>query len=191
MQMRRRSHSSAFKAKVALSAVNRDRTLAELARQFEVHPNQIQTWKKQLIKSAEEEFEHRYSKKQNKAGQIKELHAKIGDLAWRRIFYPKRSVASGWAIDNRPERCKMIDYIHRLPITRQRNLLELNRHTPAGESEKNLTVIRVLTELYIERPTRSSRTMKDALKDKGILVGRHGISRLMQWIGLRAIYRTN
>jgi len=41
----RRTHSSAFKAKVALAAVKGDRTLAELAQQFDVHPNQIVTWK--------------------------------------------------------------------------------------------------------------------------------------------------
>ena len=86
----------------------------------------------------------------------------------------------------------MIDRNHRLPITQQCKLLELNRstayYTPAGESEENLAVMRALDELYIERPTRGSRTMKDALKDKGILVGRHRIRRLMQLMGLVAIY---
>ena len=60
----------------------------------------------------------------------------------------------------------MIDRNHRLPITQQCKLLELNRstvyYTPAGESEENLAVMRALDELYIERPTRGSRTMKDA-----------------------------
>ena len=45
----RRNHSPAFKAKVALAAVRGDRTLAELVKQFDVHPNQIQDWKKQLL----------------------------------------------------------------------------------------------------------------------------------------------
>ena len=44
----RRNHASAFKAKVALAAIKGDRTLAELAEQFDVHPNQITTWKAQL-----------------------------------------------------------------------------------------------------------------------------------------------
>jgi len=44
----RRNHTPAFKAKVALAAIKGDRTLAELAEQFDVHPNQITTWKAQL-----------------------------------------------------------------------------------------------------------------------------------------------
>ena len=48
---KRRNHSSAFKAKVALSALKGERTLAELAEQFDVHPNQIQDWKKRLVTS--------------------------------------------------------------------------------------------------------------------------------------------
>lgn len=48
----RRNHSPAFKAKVALAAVRGEKTLAELAQQFDVHPNQITQWRAQLLESA-------------------------------------------------------------------------------------------------------------------------------------------
>ena len=53
---KRRNHSPVFKAKVALAAVRGERTLADLAEQFEVHPNQIQDWKKKLVADAEHVF---------------------------------------------------------------------------------------------------------------------------------------
>ena len=53
----RRNHSPAFKAKVALAALKNDRTIAQLAEQFDVHPNQITAWKDQLLASAADVFE--------------------------------------------------------------------------------------------------------------------------------------
>ncbi len=89
MSRKRRNHSNTFKAKVALAAVKGDRTMAELADQFQVHPNQIQTWKKKLIQDAEEVFEKGHSGKRNEEGQIKELHAKIGELSMEKDFLSK------------------------------------------------------------------------------------------------------
>ena len=52
----RRNHSAEFKSKVALAAVRGDRTLSELASQFDVHPNQITQWKTQLLDRAAQLF---------------------------------------------------------------------------------------------------------------------------------------
>lgn len=48
----RRNHSSAFKAKVAVAALRGDKTVAEIAQQYEVHPNQVTEWKRQLVERA-------------------------------------------------------------------------------------------------------------------------------------------
>ena len=77
---KRRNHSPEFKAKVALAAVKGDKTLAELAQQFDVHPNQITQWKTQLLENADGVFASA-AEKQSALPDLKELHAKIGQQA--------------------------------------------------------------------------------------------------------------
>ena len=76
----RRNHSADFKAKVALAAIRDDRTLVELASQFDVHPNQITQLKTQLLERAAEAFGAGIGATE-KPVDLKMLHAKIGELA--------------------------------------------------------------------------------------------------------------
>src|SRR5215831_702013 len=83
----RRNHTSAFKAKVAIAAIKGDRTLVQLAEQFDVHPNQISTWKDQLLEGAAEVFATSSSARPSTPEvDIKALHAKIGELTLENDF---------------------------------------------------------------------------------------------------------
>jgi transposase len=82
----RRKHSAAFKAKVALAAVKGDRTVAQLAEHFDVHPNQITTWKSQLEASASEIFGPGDGTPATPVVDVKSLHAKIGELTLENDF---------------------------------------------------------------------------------------------------------
>ena len=86
---RRRNHSSAFKAKVALAILKGERTPAELAEQFDVHPDQIQDWKKRLIEGAEEVFGGNAVETAHNEKEVEKLHAKIGQLAMENDFLSK------------------------------------------------------------------------------------------------------
>ena len=80
----RRNHTPAFKAKVALAAIKGEKTLAELAQQFDVHPNQITNWKGQLLAGAAGVFGS--GPAEGSPVDLKTLHAKIGELALENDF---------------------------------------------------------------------------------------------------------
>src|SRR5260370_39589268 len=76
----RRNHTPTFKAKVALAVVKGDRTLAQLAEQFDVHPNQITSWKAQLESGAADVFAPGGGSAAQPAIDRKSPHAKIGEM---------------------------------------------------------------------------------------------------------------
>ena len=95
MRRTRRNHAAGFKAQVALAAITGDKTLAELAEQFDVHPNQISEWKQQLIDSAPHVFGGRANPKAAEA-DLKVLHAKIGQLTLENDFLEGALTKAGW-----------------------------------------------------------------------------------------------
>jgi transposase len=82
----RRNHSPAFKAKMALAALKGEKTLADLAQQFDVPVNQITQWRSQLLDGATGVFEHGKPEGTSPAIDLKSLHAKIGELTLENDF---------------------------------------------------------------------------------------------------------
>ena len=92
MSSKRRRFSGELKAKIALEALRGDRTLQEIASKHQVHPNQVGAWKRQAIEGLGEVFsngvEHR---RRDHEGEVRELHAKIGELIVGRDFLSRGS----------------------------------------------------------------------------------------------------
>ena len=88
---KRKQHSPEFKAKVALEAFKGEETVSELASRFGVHPTMIHQWKRALLDGASGVFERGGRKKQEiDEDQVKELHAKIGELAVANDFLSRK-----------------------------------------------------------------------------------------------------
>jgi transposase-like protein len=92
MKQTRKKHGAAFKAKVALAAVKGDRTVAELASAYGVHPNQIYNWKKQLLDGAASVFESGGAAVEGPVSeaQVDLLYRQIGQLKVENDFLSRK-----------------------------------------------------------------------------------------------------
>ncbi len=89
----RRTHTPAFKAQVALAALREDKTLADLAKQFALHPNQITEWRRQLLENAATAFGG--GAEADEPVDLAPLHAKIGQLTLENDFLERALTKAG------------------------------------------------------------------------------------------------
>ena len=90
----RRTHTAVFKAQVALASLREDKTLADLAKQFALHPNQITEWRRQLLENAASAFGGGADAGEQPV-DLQPLHAKIGQLTLENDFLERALTKAG------------------------------------------------------------------------------------------------
>ena len=184
----RRNHTPAFKAKVALAAVKGDRTMAQLAEHFDVHPNQITAWKAQLEGGASEVFGPGGGSA-GRACDRCEVAARQDRRADAGERFFRRSAHQGGIA----ERKAMIDREHDLSITRQAEVLQISRgsvyYLPRPVPAADLAIMRRLDRLHLEFPFAGSRMLRGLLAAEGCKIGRRHVKTLMRRMGIEALYR--
>ena len=88
---KRRNFSDKIIAAVALEALRGDKTVQQIAAERQLHPTWVSTWKQQAIECMAGVFSGKVKKAENKDGEIKELHARIGQLAVKNDFFVTRA----------------------------------------------------------------------------------------------------
>ncbi|EGQ8579457.1 IS3-like element ISVpa4 family transposase [Vibrio cholerae] len=187
MTRKRRNHSPEFKAKVALDAAKGDKTVAELAQKYNLHANQISTWKKELLENAAMIFATENHSGKESSEDVDKLHAKIGQLTMENGFFGQ----STRSLDRAQRKSSLVKSTP-LPIKRQCELLNIARSTayyqPIGLSAEEITLRRMIDEIHLQYPFMGSRRIRTELAKKGHSVNRKRVVRLMRDMGIGAIY---
>src|SRR5579875_429294 len=196
----RRRHSNEFKAQVALEALKGQKTLNELASEFGVHPVQIAQWKRQAQEGLSGVFASPGSSdRQGKTDQalIDQLYQQIGQLNVELDWLRKKGAVlaeelNGQQRDVNAVRAFVEPTHPHLSIARQCELLGVARsswyYTPAGESDENLALMRLLDEQYTRTPFYGVRRMTAWLHRQGYAVNHKRVGRLLRQMGLEAVY---
>nr|ART40260.1 K399 [uncultured bacterium] len=171
---------------MALVALKGEKTLAELAQQYDVHPNQITQWKSQLLERAAHGLWSRTGASRADARSEGVACQDRGIDVGERFF--SRCPRQSWPA----ERKAMIDRDHPLPVTRRAKALSLSRSTvyyrPRPVSGADLVHQRRINALHLEHPFAGSRMLRELLQE-GVTLGRKHVATLMRRMGIEAPYR--
>nr|WP_197970091.1 IS3 family transposase [Paenibacillus sp. URB8-2] len=192
---KRNRYTPEFKTKVVLEVLQEEQTVNEIAAKYEMSPVMISRWKAEFLSRASMVFEKGTSEadKMRKEYESKQerLEKLVGQLTVE-VDWLKKNLAS-----NEPlaERKAMVERDHpKINIKRQATLLSVNRtsvYRPVSEkqpSEENVQIMHRIDEIYMKHPYFGYRRMTRSLKNQGYSVNRKRIRRLMQLMGLEAVY---
>ncbi|WP_430102679.1 IS3 family transposase [Paenibacillus validus] len=193
---KRNRYTSEFKTKVVLEVLREEQTVNEIAAKYELSPVMISRWKAEFLERASMVFEKKTSEadKLKKEYESKQEHLEklVGQLTVEVDWLKKKNLASNEPLEARKA---MVERDHtEITVKRQANLLSVNRtsvYRPSKEqqeSEENVQLMHRIDEIYMKHPYFGYRRMTNFLRDQGSEINRKRVRRLMQLMGLEAIY---
>ena len=177
----KKSYDSKFKSRVALEALRGELTVAEIAGKYQVHPNQVQQWKKKLMEGASEIFQSKAERKENKPYTEDDLMRKIGRLEIENDFLRSVSLACGLNPDSSVNRQLKLLYIPHSSFY-YKSQREISR-TASDEQVKD-----EMMEIYMETPFYGVPRLTAELKRRGYRVNHKRVRRLQKCLNLRTVY---
>ncbi|MGZ6210346.1 MAG: IS3 family transposase [Syntrophales bacterium] len=185
----RRSHDATFKARVALEAIRGEKTIAQVAAEYGVHPNQIRQWRQKLLDELPQLFSDRRKSAEKDGEELQdELYRQIGqlkvELDWLKKKFSTASVE---------EKRRLIEPEHQMiSVSQQRDLLDLARSSYYYHAEKdesyNHFLMNLIDAQFTRTPFYGVPKMTFWLRRQGQPVNPKRVRRLMRLMGLEAIY---
>ncbi len=195
MSKKRKSYTAEFKTKVVLEFLSGDQTVAQVASKYEITAKSLTDWKKQFLANASLAFDVGGATKAYKE-EIEELKEENDALAKK---LGKTTVERDWTVgklkslDLSNKKDLVDSKLNTVSMTRQCDLIDLNRSTLYYEakpvSEVDQKIMNRIDQIYTEiSSTYDYRFMHKQLKENGFAIGVNKVHRLMNKMGIQAIF---
>lgn len=186
----RKTYDAAFKAKVAFEAAKGEKTIAQLASEYNVHTNQIRFWRNYLMEQLAEVFSNcRPLEEKAREGREAELYEQTGRLNME-LEWLKKITDAPRAL----KRAEVKKALAMMTVVPQCELLELSRsmfyYQPLGKNAYNLALMRLIDEEFTKRPIYGMMRMTARLRAIGYRVNLKRVRRLMRVKGWRRFIRS-
>ena len=196
MSTKRKTYSAEFKSKLVLKVLEGEKTLNEIASEYEILPKNLQNWKKQFLENMSLAFDKSTVVKEYKT-EIEDLQKsndnlakKVGNLTIEKEFLEGKLVS----LVSFKGRRTFIDTKLDISLNKQCKLLSISKSTLYYEpvkkfsSDEDIKLLNIVNDIYSEFPYYGTRRMLTALENEGFTVGRKLIKTIYEYLGIKALY---